>query len=1031
MHRFKVLTMAILLSTALGIAGCGGGGGGTAEQLPPMPTPQETCEAADGRYNPDGTCTSAADLAAEAAAMEAVALKAAQDAADVAAMAANAALNSAKDAVTAAAANRQHDELHYGLAVGALNDARRAKQAADTANQAAMDAETSEAAKAAQADAEAARTDAEAALALASSFASAVQDAKDEYDRMIAEDRDEEERQRIARENDMKISDAREAARLASVAASEAATAAQAALNALQADADATAHQLVTATTAKIAADAAAKNAADAYAAAMIADTVEAAEAARDSAQMAQSVAEAQQGIIDGFNMANQGNRDDDENEKQRMAAVADARSRANTSAMEADADATKAEEAADRVEAIAPNSPHAEDARSAAIAARTAATMAQEAHNAITDDMTKEDADAQAAIAANQAMSANGSYMTASNIKDTAETNLGITQEENRKRDIANATREANAAAMAAKNAYDAADAAAVAAETARDNARAALDRAKAARTDTTEAQTQYDAANTAATAARRAANNANTAYMAAMAAHEGIDPAGTVMDALAAQDTAKEEQGKAETALATAMMQQGLAETAETDAGTASSKHVLRLFLAANGAHVEDDDVTSANETAAHVTSVGAAMATIAAATDGAQAGAGTTASVTWPAFNTVDDPATPDVDESVVGTLSIVVNPAGVGNIPFETGATRAADTTATPPVTARIQTARKIADLGTFQGYELWENDEDATTATDRARAIVFTNKTQDDPAVVASDVVAAREVSNIEVTSTTVTKLGTKSGNTYTGAEYTPDGEAALTGTLTCPSGTTCSVDATTATDGTVTINSIDGYVFTGSREAKAAVTAASVEDQATANSDYLVFGIWLDENEDGTTDTFGAFALGGAGYEVNVQNAVTGTATYSGKAAGAHHKTGEGVNFFDGDARLTANFVADDAAGTISGAISNIRVNGGAAMSAPIYLGEATLTDGEATFNGAAFMGAPTAPGASTHEFDGTWSGSFFGGTLDDGDTTDVDESVTAPLAAAGTFGVTKSTGTGDDIVIESFVGAFGANKQQ
>ena len=43
-----------------------------------------------------------------------------------------------------------------------------------------------------------------------------------------------------------------------------------------------------------------------------------------------------------------------------------------------------------------------------------------------------------------------------------------------------------------------------------------------------------------------------------------------------------------------------------------------------------------------------------------------------------------------------------------------------------------------------------------------------------------------------------------------------------------------------------------------------------------------------------------------------MQNLVTGTATYTGKAAGAHHKTGEGVNWFDGDARLTANFGAID-----------------------------------------------------------------------------------------------------------------------
>ena len=39
--------------------------------------------------------------------------------------------------------------------------------------------------------------------------------------------------------------------------------------------------------------------------------------------------------------------------------------------------------------------------------------------------------------------------------------------------------------------------------------------------------------------------------------------------------------------------------------------------------------------------------------------------------------------------------------------------------------------------------------------------------------------------------------------------------------------------------------------------------------------------------------------------------ALEGTATYRGSAVGAHHKTGSGVSFFDGDANLTADFDAD------------------------------------------------------------------------------------------------------------------------
>ena len=446
------------------------------------------------------------------------------------------------------------------------------------------------------------------------------------------------------------------------------------------------------------------------------------------------------------------------------------------------------------------------------------------------------------------------------------------------------------------------------------------------------------------------------------------------------------------------------------------------VRLFQAANAYHVIDLEGTMADEKAAHVTSVGGAMAAIAAAPAGIQA-AGTTASATWPG-DTVDNPDT-ESDEFAEGMLTISVDPGGSGTpIPFNLMVV-AADPNASPPVTAVIQTAMEIDSLGVFQGYDLWEDDGTDATGTDLhngdgARAIVFTNKQQGDDSVLDVTAATARSVVAQTVAATELAKV-TSTASTITGVEWTPSGQAALTGTLTC--GDSCSI--TLGADGAVT--DITGYTFTGSRAAVEAATAAN----AAENNDYLLFGLWSDESDDGATDTFGAFADGGTGYDVNVQNAVTGTANYSGKAAGAHHRTGEGVNWFDGNARLTANFGTNAAAGTISGAISNIRVNGGEAMSTPIYLGQTALSDGSATFNGAAFMGAETAPGAPTHEFDGTWSGSFFGATEDDTETAGVDESITAPLAAAGTFGVTKSEGTGDDMVMESFVGAFGAHKDE
>ena len=98
MLRFLGLAVFVVCIAAFA-SGCGGGGGGSAmapDPDPPAmpdPTPQEMCEADGGRYNADGSCTSAADLAEE------MALSGAQEAAMAAYMAAMAAVNGAKDPV--------------------------------------------------------------------------------------------------------------------------------------------------------------------------------------------------------------------------------------------------------------------------------------------------------------------------------------------------------------------------------------------------------------------------------------------------------------------------------------------------------------------------------------------------------------------------------------------------------------------------------------------------------------------------------------------------------------------------------------------------------------------------------------------------------------------------------------------------------------------------------------------------------------------------------------------------------------------
>ena len=712
------------------------------------------------------------------------------------------------------------------------------------------------------------------------------------------------------------------------------------------------------------------------------------------------------------------------------QSAAKDAAGAAATDAIDARKKATDARAAATKLDELAPNTGSATEADEAATAAETAATVAETAATAAATANTAAQAAKTSSVAKGHQADAEAAQSNAEGARVQAETEYQTALSALNAVEgpmIADARQDAKDAADAAKAAYEAAKQSAMDARAKATAARAAANQAMAARTGYAEADKQATDAETAADNAEAARDAAKTASDNAAAASTAADAATTAKAARAQADTAEIEQGKAETQEGTAATEYDTANTAAGKATTASGTHVMSLFKAASGAHVKDDETTTTvDEKAAHVKSVGAAMAAIAKASNGNQA-AGTTASASWPG-DTVENPATDD-KEFDEGKFSLTVNAGNTtGNLPFRLAAVPDdPDTTDTDE--SAPQTAMEIASLGAFKGYEIWEAADETAGTIEGGRVIVFTNKQKGKDSVLAQTAATARSVVGHPIPTGDAGQLAkvTSTATTITGVEWTPSGDTVpLKGTLSCETG--CSITLSSTEEGKVT--AITGYEFTGSRAAREQVDAAD----ATQNDDYLAFGLWLDESNDGATDTFGSFATGGTGYAVNVVNQVTGTAEYSGKAAGAHHKTGEGVNWFDGDASLTANFGTATAAGTISGMVSNIRVNGGAAMSTPIYLGQANLANNSAVFNGAAFMGAATAPGASTHEFDGTWSGSFFGATADDTDTADVNESHVAPKAAAGTFGVTKSvtTGTGANAVttVESYVGAFGAHKQ-
>ena len=531
-------------------------------------------------------------------------------------------------------------------------------------------------------------------------------------------------------------------------------------------------------------------------------------------------------------------------------------------------------------------------------------------------------------------------------------------------------------------------------------------------------EVKGHYDAAKGKATdaraqanAARAAANKAKAQNVIATEAHTGDTGAG--MAYMAAMDAA----GKAQ---------------------SAAYVHVLGLLMHANGTDIttvgDEDDVDVAKALAdareARREMTAAALNTAAGAADNAEAG--TTATATWPGV--VDDPDTAETDESAGSVLRVMVDPAASGTGLRFTPEAIPDDPDTTGTDESMTKTATAIDGLGDFMhGYSITDDDR---------HVIVFADKTQDAAPVTEVTPLTMSTHTNltVDLNDHTITDLGTKSGDTYTGVTFyelgtvpdDTDAGLAFMGSLTCPDGVTCNIQ--TDADGDVT--AITGYQFTGSRAARAAVEAMTAEQQAAANQGYLAFGVWLreDANDDGTADDpdFGAFAAGGSPV-ADLAVEITGTATYEGSAAGVY-TAGETVDWFEGDAELTADFGADDAQGTITGMIDNI-VAGGNAMSDVILLNDdGTPDDGNmvagGTFSGDARMGtATTVDAVTTYTHNGSWSGQFFNGTADVAATTDVDESEVPPGSVAGTFGVTGTVGMGDDAVTRSYVGAFGAHK--
>ena len=188
-------------------------------------------------------------------------------------------------------------------------------------------------------------------------------------------------------------------------------------------------------------------------------------------------------------------------------------------------------------------------------------------------------------------------------------------------------------------------------------------------------------------------------------------------------------------------------------------------------------------------------------------------------------------------------------------------------------------------------------------------------------------------------------------------------------------------------------------------------------DGVNYDADYLSFGYWVRERESATSSRFsvGTFFAGSEPFTVTGAEALRGTATYIGEAAGMYALKGDSTEAgaFTADANLRARFGGGDAVGqySISGTISNF-VNGSNDMVDEGW----TLTLDPAGFRSGtsgSYTYSNTFNGSTTGN--GNWEGQFFG------NPTGATAAASHPLSVAGEF-----TGHFDNGHV---IGAFGATR--
>ena len=945
---------------------------------------------------------SAADDAAEYA--ERMALADARTAAMTAADMAKMASDAAAAAVAAADADQSADLPAYTRAQDAATAAMDAYMAAKAASDAAAMAATSADAAMHVTEAMAQQTAAEEALAMAMSHASTVTESAVEA---------------------MALSTAQTAAMEAAAEARMAADDAQTAVD----DSAASKDLNTIAAAAHARAEDAAADAATAWAAAQAAS--ESAAMAGSSADAAMYQAAAEAALVDALAAAGSaqtfasvvtGIQQGVDEAATELALLTAAQGAAMTAAESARTAATDAQTAADTIlELTGAGSGQAVAAQTAADAAETAAMAAEMANTAAQAAGDSATAQPQADEAVAQQGHADDANATAQGLVTEAQVASDAAIKLLEERDIADAQEAAMEAAEMALSHYNSAVTKATDARTQANNAAAAVSRARLARTDHTTANTHATAAATAATEAEaaqvRAAtakDDAQAAYMAAMGADNSVDAEMYQDQAEAANEAATENH----TGMTGAGMAYMRARDAAADAAMAANTHVRDLLRAANASGESDAD-----DRKDEVTAVAGVIAVSAKAAD--HGSESTTATVMW-AHDTPDNTGTEDENEFAATPLSMSIGPGGGTALMFET-MTVADDPDTTNVDEGVTKTATQITGLPGFtHGYEISSGRQHVLVFSDKvqgtgpaeAETVSFTNR-----AVQISRISAVAEDQNV----TDLATLGTHTTYDHDGDEDTD----AVSGTYRCVPDGDCLPQLE---DGKVTGFVGGGTVYfstTGDQTIMAAV-------DADPKNDYLVFGVWLTEDDPETDNAneraVGAFAASGNA-DFATPESLTGSATYNGAAAGLYTE-GTAVDYFQGVATLNARFgtaeedETDTEEGTITGTINSI-VAGGRSMSDVIRLNsDSTPRTNEAptlgnilatgSFNGNARMGTAEVDGdLVVYPYNGTWTGQFYG-AADEG---------ALPPAAAGTFGVSGTQGTGDDAVTRSYVGAFGARR--